>query len=113
MGAKLCGVNLPPAQLTVTHSSTVIEDQIDDLGHMNVRYYGMNAMSATRSMCQQMGFDEPKLRSAYTRHHHEQMLGNQLEVRSGLIGGSDRFYMRLQEARAHRSRPERDRPHRG
>ncbi|MCB0989494.1 MAG: thioesterase family protein [Acidimicrobiales bacterium] len=84
-------MNLPPAQLTVTHSSTVIEDQIDDLGHMNVRYYGMNAMSATRSMCQQMGFDEPKLRSAYTRHHHEQMLGNQLEVRSGLIGGSDRL----------------------
>ncbi|MFT6393412.1 MAG: hypothetical protein ACJA14_002942, partial [Ilumatobacter sp.] len=29
--------------LAVTHTSTVTADQIDHLGHMNVRYYGVNA----------------------------------------------------------------------
>lgn len=77
-------------------------DQIDELGHMNVRYYGMNAHEATRAMCAEMGLGEPVIRSRYTRHHHEQMEGNDLEVRSALLSpavtganGRLRFYHEL------------------
>ncbi len=77
--------------LVVTHQSTVDPDQIDDLGHMNVRYYGMNAAAATRTFCEQLGLEQSHLLSAYTRHHHEQMEGNELEVRSAVIPGGDRL----------------------
>ena len=36
--------------LEITHRSSVTEDQIDHLGHMNVQYYGTNARAATRAM---------------------------------------------------------------
>ena len=35
--------------LPVTHTSTVTEDQIDHLGHMNVRFYGTNAQAASNA----------------------------------------------------------------
>lgn len=74
-------------QLPVTHASTVTEDQIDHLGHMNVRYYGTNAQRATRAVVGGLGVDhaEVALTDIYTRHHHEQLLGAQLAVRSGVI----------------------------
>lgn len=86
-------MSTPPDTLVVTHTSTVTDDQIDDLGHMNVRYYGANAVAATRSYAETLGLPAPTLRSTYTRHHHEQMLGNQLEVRSGLLAGSSHLRM--------------------
>ena len=36
--------------LTVTHHSAVTEDQIDHLGHMNVRFYGVNAHAGTAAI---------------------------------------------------------------
>ena len=77
--------------LDVSHRSTVAPDQIDDLGHMNVRFYGVNAGAGTQAVCELLGLGRPALRSAYTRHHHEQMEGNELEVRSALVTGGDRL----------------------
>ncbi len=71
------------AGLTVTHSSTVTEDQIDHLGHMNVRYYAVNARAATRSF-----IGQGSIVDMYTRHHREQRLGAELEVRSGVLDTS-------------------------
>ena len=72
-------------ELTVSHTSTVTHDQIDELGHMNVRWYGANAVAATASLCERLGLGSPALHSTYTRHHHEQMEGNELEVRSAVL----------------------------
>jgi acyl-CoA thioester hydrolase len=74
--------------LAVTHTSTVTEDQIDHLGHMNVRFYGTNAQAATNTVL--AGLDEwphgPHfVHETYTRHHREQMLGTPLLVRSALL----------------------------
>lgn len=77
--------------LTVSHTSTVTPDQIDELGHMNVRWYGANAVAATLAMCERLGIGNPSLASMYTRHHHEQLEGNELEVRSGVLAGTSRL----------------------
>lgn len=77
--------------LTVTHTSTVTDDQIDALGHMNVRWYGDNALRADAEMTRRLGLDAPGVVSAYTRHHHEQLLGARLEVSSGVVGGTQRL----------------------
>ncbi len=91
--------SLPAAhlELTVTHQSTVTQDQIDELGHMNVRWYGHNAFAGAARVCADLGIEIKALRSAYTRHHHEQLLGSRLEVRSVVLAGSDdvRLYHEL------------------
>jgi len=86
--------------LTVSHTSSVTPDQIDELGHMNVRWYGANAVAATEAMCRELGLGTPPLKSTYTRHHHEQMEGNNLEVRSAVLGGADqlRFFHELRNS---------------
>ena len=74
------------AELTRSHTSEVTPDQIDELGHMNVRYYVRNATAATSAVVADLGLPpHTALVDLYTRHHHEQMLGNQLEVRTGLL----------------------------
>jgi acyl-CoA thioesterase FadM len=87
----------PTPSLSVTHITRVTPDQIDELGHMNVRWYGHSARAATVAMCERLGLETPTLLSGYTRHHHEQMEGNDLEVRSAILGGSRRlrFYHEL------------------
>lgn len=81
----------PTPALVVTHTSVVEPDQIDELGHMNVRWYGANAVAGTQAMCERLGLDEPALVGAYTRHHHEQLEGNELEVRSAVLLGGPRL----------------------
>lgn len=74
--------------LEVTHRSSVTDDQIDHLGHMNVRYYGVNAHAATRAVLGSLpGWPAgPHLvHDAYTRHRREQLLGTPLSVRSGFL----------------------------
>lgn len=75
--------------LAVTHTSSVTEDQIDHLGHMNVRFYGVNAHAATRAMLGSLpGWPGGSylVHDAYTRHRREQLLGTPLLVRSGILG---------------------------
>ena len=74
--------------LAVTHTSTVTEDQIDHLGHMNVRFYGSNAHVGTNAVLAGLdGWpDGPHfVHETYTRHHREQLLGTPLLVRSALL----------------------------
>jgi acyl-CoA thioesterase FadM len=77
--------------LEVTHTNTVTEDQIDHLGHMNVRYYGVNAHAATQNVLASLdGWPTGRhlVHDMYTRHHREQMLGTPLLVRSAFLGAS-------------------------
>lgn len=78
------------AQFPVTHTSTVTEDQIDHLGHMNVRFYGTNAQRGSAAVLDDLGLDidELQLDDVYTRHHREQLLGASLAVRSGVIAAA-------------------------
>ncbi len=81
---------LTTTELTVTHRSTVTPDQIDHLGHMNVRFYGVNAAAGGVALVTSLGGgsgDGPVLRTvdAYTRHHREQLLGTRLVLRSGVL----------------------------
>ncbi len=78
--------------LTVTHRSTVTEEQIDHLGHMNVRFYGTNAERAMNVLL--AGLELPaelhlQLVDVYTRHHREQLSGARLVVHSGVVEASD------------------------
>ena len=76
------------SELTLTHRSAVTEDQIDHLGHMNVRFYGVNAAAGTAAILDALSVPEGvTLRPVdiYTRHHREQLLGAPLVVRSGVI----------------------------
>ena len=87
--------------LTTTHRSAVTEDQIDHLGHMNVRFYGVNARLGGERFIAGLGGSaglriEPV--DLYTRHHREQLLGAPLEVRTGVLGagaGTIRLYHEL------------------
>ena len=74
--------------LRTTHTSTVTEDQIDHLGHMNVRYYAVNAHAGVRAFLADLPAwdDRPHVvHDTYTRHFHEQLLGSRLDVRSAVL----------------------------
>lgn len=78
--------------LSVTHTSEVTADQIDQLGHMNVRFYGANAMAATGVMRKVLGVaPAAPVVDIHTRHHHEQLLGSRLEVVSGAVAVDGRL----------------------
>jgi acyl-CoA thioesterase FadM len=75
--------------LRTSHTSSVTEDQIDHLGHMNVRYYGANALAGTAAVVAALpGWPSAShlVHDAYTRHHREQLLGTDLVVRSAFLG---------------------------
>lgn len=77
--------------LRTTHTSSVTEDQIDHLGHMNVRFYAVNAHAGTRALLADLpGWDgrAHAVHDTYTRHHREQLLGTDLVVRSAVLGAT-------------------------
>jgi acyl-CoA thioesterase FadM len=88
--------DLTAADLALTHHSTVSEDQIDHLGHMNVRFYGVNAHAGTAELLHRLVADGAvgplsfRAVDVYTRHHREQLLGARLAVRSGVLDVDDR-----------------------
>lgn len=85
-GAATATLAAMSAPLRVTHTSRVTEDQIDHLGHMNVRFYGVNAAAGTTALLDELALPPTTaLIDLHTRHHHEQMVGADLEVRSGLV----------------------------
>ena len=111
-GPALRGGELP--SLRVLHESVVRDEEIDALGHMNVRFYGARALESTArllaefdvevnsfGMISPFGHDLPCL---FTRYHREQHAGSPLVVLGGLIDvGKDglRIYHELRN-------PERD-----
>ncbi len=85
--------------LTITHQTSVTEDQIDHLGHMNVRFYGVAARAATEAVVDALGGDGSAAVAldVYTRFFREQLIGADLEVRSGVLDRGDtlRLYHEL------------------
>jgi acyl-CoA thioesterase FadM len=66
----------------------VTDDQIDHLGHMNVRFYGVNAHAATDAVLAGLpGWPAGPhvVHDTYTRHHREQLAGTPLLVRSAVL----------------------------
>jgi acyl-CoA thioesterase FadM len=81
---------VPDTDLPTTHTTTVTEDQIDHLGHMNVRFYGVAARAGTAEVLRRLapGTTHPiavEVPDVFTRHLREQLLGARLSVRSGVL----------------------------
>ena len=78
------------------HSSVVAPEQIDQLGHMNVRFYGTLAMAASRALAEEFELTRGAGESVqlaytdmYTRHYREQLEGALLEVRGGILDANE------------------------
>jgi acyl-CoA thioesterase FadM len=76
------------------HQTEVTSDQIDHLGHMNVRFYGAHARTGAEHLLTRLGVvDDARQtvvgRDVYVRHHHEQLVGAPLEVHGGVLDGSE------------------------
>ncbi|MCZ7525169.1 MAG: thioesterase family protein [Acidimicrobiia bacterium] len=72
------------------HTSTVTQDQIDHLGHMNVRFYTVLACAGAGELAARLGVGAGEatrtwVRDIYVRHHREQLVGAPLEVRGGVL----------------------------
>lgn len=75
------------------HKTEVTPDQIDHLGHMNVRYYSAHARTGAEVLLASLGLtsDDRQVvvgRDIYVRHHREQLVGAALEVRGGVLDAS-------------------------
>ena len=84
----------PPPSLTLFDESQVDESEIDSLGHMNVRFYGLRAARANLELLKRVGVDPAPssgqiLRrvDTYSRFHREQFAGATLSTSGGLIEG--------------------------
>jgi acyl-CoA thioesterase FadM len=75
-------------------TTEVTADQIDHLGHMNVRYYAQHARSGAFALAEKLGAasEGPPVeqQDLYVRHHHEQLKGSQLAVHGGVLGSDPR-----------------------
>jgi acyl-CoA thioesterase FadM len=74
-------------------TSTVTQDQIDHLGHMNVHYYAVLARAGAGELVERLGAGDGRgprawVRDIYVRHHREQLLGAPLVVRGGVLDAS-------------------------
>ena len=76
--------------MKITHESSVTTEQIDHLGHMNVRFYGVNARAGTLALLAGLGrsANDTRLDDIYTRHFTEQTEGAALEVHTAILGAS-------------------------
>jgi acyl-CoA thioester hydrolase len=81
-------------ELRLLHEATVAEEEIDHLGHMNVRFYLEKAFAATRALSSGLGLGPDacralggalELREGYTRHYREQLVGSKLAVMGGVL----------------------------
>lgn len=81
--------------LLCLYEGVVIHEEVDNLGHMNVRFYATRAQRATHNLLGMLGLGTEKLesldlmpvvRDAYTRHYREQLEDAPLQVDGGVIG---------------------------
>ncbi len=97
--------------MNTLHTTTVTENQIDHLGHMNVMFYGAHAGTGATVLLDELGIRSASTvaadtsaiieRDRYTRHHREQLLGAQLEVHGGVVDSTQdgiRLYEELLNA---------------
>ena len=78
--------------MQILHESTVLPEEIDSLGHMNVRYYMARMEAANRRLIEQLGAEGPATANAmlwrsdtYTRFRREQFEGATLHTRGGVL----------------------------
>lgn len=80
-------------ELETLHEAVVGPEEIDELGHMNVRFYLKKALAATDALAERVGLSASALadlgcvldlEDVYTRHWAEQMQGAKLAVRGGV-----------------------------
>ncbi|MGZ4692843.1 MAG: thioesterase family protein [Acidimicrobiales bacterium] len=79
--------------MDLLHKTEVTPDQIDHLGHMNVRFYADHARTGADALLASIGLtsDDGRTvvgRDIYVRHHREQLVGAALEVRGGVLDAS-------------------------
>lgn len=94
-------------ELQLLHKTTVDPNQIDQLGHMNVRFYLAHTLAGARELLKRIGLPGPtdsdgptrtQFTDLYTRHYHEQLEGASLEVWGGVLEVRDaeiRLYFEL------------------
>lgn len=75
------------------YKTEVTPDQIDHLGHMNVRYYGVHARAGATELLGSIGLEPGEdttilQRDSYVRHYREQLVGVPLEVRGAVLSAS-------------------------
>jgi len=95
------------AELQLLYTTTVGPEQIDALGHMNVRFYGVHALAGARVLHERLGLPgsagegnatHTTFIDLYTRHYFEQLEGAPLEVWGGVLEISEteiRMYYEL------------------
>ena len=76
--------------MDVRYETEVTPDQIDHLGHMNVRFYGIHARAGADRMLASLGLvgeaDQVVFqRDSIVRHLREQLVGAPLAVRGGVL----------------------------
>jgi len=80
--------------MKLLHTSVVAADEIDALGHLNVRYYMTRALAANAALLAQLGLGPEALAGmgarlaqadTYTRYHREQFKDTTLNVRGGVL----------------------------
>jgi len=85
-------------ELRTLYECTVADDEIDHLGHMNVRFYGTKAMHATNALAAEYGLTPEAclergvalcVPDTFTRHYREQLAGARLGVRSGVLSARE------------------------
>lgn len=81
-------------ELRSLHEATVAEEEIDHLGHMNVRFYLDRALLAGRALAVELGLGPDhcralggvfELHDAFSRHYREQLVGAPLAVMGGVL----------------------------
>lgn len=95
-------------ELRRLHTSVVPREEIDQLGHMNVRFYGVRAVAASRALAKDlrvMSGADARARlvftDLFTRFFREQLEGARLEVWGGVLDAAEtriRMYQQLTNA---------------
>jgi len=82
------------SDMHLLHSSPILPEEIDRLGHLNVRYYMVRAYRANQELLIRLGLSREARKAlgvmlgrndSYTRFHREQHLGATLDVLGGVL----------------------------
>src|SRR6516162_9824289 len=80
--------------MQILSESEIQPNEIDHLGHMNVRFYMERAQKANQALMLQFGLDPEAggdrrtiliQRDSYVRYHREQFQGSTLAVKGGVL----------------------------